>query len=564
MDNKPEFNLFQVIEFSKNQLEAIFDHLEPMCLVDREFIIIRMNKSMTGFLSKDFKTCIEKPLKKVFSEWDHVMLTTNVDLVFSSGRSIQIHDYSLMEKGKKGWFEITFYPVVNKEKIVDECVIHFKNVTELFLTKKILLEQYKRLEEQQMLVENKNTLLIETRKSLDVAYQALMDDLNVAREVQQGTLPHDLPKISGVDFFSSYQPISQVGGDIYDILDLGQNKIGIFIGDVSGHGLAPAFVGAMVKMALVDHAYEIISPRQLFSIINKNLIQRLKSGHYLTAFYGILDLNSNNFLYSKASHPNPVLIRADGDIKELETGGMFLGLIEEPGYEEKSIKLKKGDRLYLFTDGYFEVKNKEGEQITYRKLKDIIQSVHHLSKKRAHTVLVKKLREQTGDEELEDDRTFLIMEVTRTAQKTLLLEKEPFALGEDAIVRVYSTEEEFEMIFRVLEKYLLEKVQSEELRRRISICTVELSNNALEHGNKNDASKQIQIAYIATPEAVKVSVRDQGRGFSPDKLEDPRSDDNWRRERGRGIFIVRSYSDEVHFNEKGNMVTIVMYAKTGE
>ena len=190
--------VFQIVEFSKNQLETIFDHLEPMCLVNDEFKIIRINRAMADFVTADFKECIGKHLKDVFVEWDHTLLSNHVDLVLSSRRPIQINDYSLVERGKKGWFEIIFYPVTNQNK-VDECVIYFKNITELFLTKKILLQQYKKLEEQQMIVENKNALLVETRNSLDLKHQAIMDELSVAREVQRGLMPTNLPEIPGVD-----------------------------------------------------------------------------------------------------------------------------------------------------------------------------------------------------------------------------------------------------------------------------------------------------------------------------------------------------------------------------
>jgi sigma-B regulation protein RsbU (phosphoserine phosphatase) len=561
LKNKPKVDLFDIVEFSKNQLEAIFDHLDPMCLVNNEYEIMRLNRAMAEFIGKGFRECIKQPLQEIFPDWDHKLFTNNINLALFSGRPVNIHDYPLVDKGKKGWFEITFYPVLSEEKTSKECVIYIKNVTELYLTKKILLEQYKRLEEQQLIVENRNTLLIETQKSLDEAYQALMEDLTVAQEVQQGTLPTVLPRIPGIEFFSSYDPIRKVGGDIYDILELGDNRIGIFMGDVSGHGLAPAFVGAMVKMALVDHAYQQESPKKLFTIMNNNLVRHLKSGHYLTAFYGILDLSNNMFLYCKASHPNPILIRQDGDVQELETSGMFLGLIEEPDYEEKSIQLKNGDRLYFFTDGYFEAKGKDGTQITYSGLKKMIQSVNHMSPKKAHGSLIKKLGLQTGEEEQEDDRTFLMMEITGNFQERYSSMLDYFANDKNIIFRCFSTEKEFYEVFRELEAYLARRVSVEDDRRKINICTLELANNALEHGNKKDPSKIVYIAYSASPETVTIALQDEGQGFDYSDMEDPRKGDNWRKERGRGIFIVRSYMDKVYFNPKGNLVTIIKHLK---
>ncbi len=549
--------LFRTVEFSKKQLEAIFDHLEPMCLVGTDMHIIRINKSMASFLNTDFKNCIGKHLKNVFYEWDHTLLSNNVDLVLSSRRSIQINDYSLVERGKKGWYEITFYPVSNEEKKVDECVIYFKNITELFLTKKILLQQYKKLEEQQMMVENKNALLIETQNTLDLKHQAIMDELNVAREVQQGLMPNVLPKIPGIEFFSSYEPISQVGGDIYDILKLDSQHIGVFIGDVSGHGMAAAFVGAMVKMALIDHADKQHSPKGLFEVLNKNLIKHLKSGHYLTAFYGILNTSDYTFTYSKASHPHPILVRDTGEALELETGGMFLGLMDEPQYEEKKIQLRAGDRLYLFTDGYFEIKSREGNHYMYNNFTQLISSINHLPKAECHQKLTEKLSQYTGHKELEDDRTFLIMEIVEPSKSDRLPLLSHFSQSDNVIIRSFSSEEEFDKIFKEFEIYVKDFVDSEEARQHIIISSIELVNNALEHGNKNDPEKVVYLAYASNGKEIKITVRDEGKGFNPQALEDPRSDGKNQLERGRGIFIVKSYMDEVYFNGSGNTITIV-------
>ena len=100
MDRETDYSLFQAIQFSKNQLEAIFNHLEPICLINQDFKIVRMNRSLADFLSKDINECIGQSIKKIFSKWDYSLITTNADLVFSARRSIQVHDYSMTEKGK--------------------------------------------------------------------------------------------------------------------------------------------------------------------------------------------------------------------------------------------------------------------------------------------------------------------------------------------------------------------------------------------------------------------------------------------------------------------------------
>ncbi len=412
LDQSIKIDLFNAVVFSKNQLEGVFDHLEPMCLVDKELKIIRLNRALVTFISKTYKDCLERKIEDAFSDWDYDLIVSNIKLAFSYRRSIQVNDYSIIENGKKGWYEITFYPVINEDKSVDECVVYFKNVTELFLTKKILYQQYKKLEEQQLTVEKQHIKLLETKNALDKVYQSLKEESKVARDVQQGIMPTELPEIRGVGFSSSYEPISDVGGDIFDILELSPSKIGVFIGDVSGHGLPAAFVGAMVKMALIDHAKEEVSPKELFTTINDSLCQNLKSGHYLTAFYGVYDLQTQVLHYGKASHPQPLLIRKNGDVLKLDTHGMFLGLLEEPEYEEKEIQLNQGDRIYFFTDGYFEIKGESGKRLMYDELCEMLIRLNHLSLDEVHQKLIVQLGEFIGKASLHDDRTFLAMEIT--------------------------------------------------------------------------------------------------------------------------------------------------------
>jgi len=99
-------------------------------------------------------------------------------------------------------------------------------------------------------------------------------------------------------------------------------------------------------------------------------------------------------------------------------------------------------------------------------------------------------------------------------------------------------------------------VADEDLLQKIVLSTIELVNNALEHGNKNNHEKSVYLAYMCYEHEVKVTVRDEGVGFDPSIIEDPRRDGKNQLERGRGIFIIKSYMDDLYFNEKGNTITI--------
>lgn len=545
------------VKGAENPFFRLFHQFEPLCIVDTDSRFTELNTAMTELLDRSAVECIGLTVSEIFSAWDVHVVQHHITTTLTTRRQSILNDFLITEKGKKNWYQINFYPLILESQVECHCILSFKNVTELVLTKKILFEQYKKLEEQQINLENKNALLIETRKILDKKHQALMEEISIAQEVQRGILPEKLPHFRGIKFHVSYDPISQVGGDFYDVLDLGNDKVGIFIGDVSGHGLPAAFVGAMIKMALVNHAYNHTSPKVVLENINQNLIMNLHSGHYLTAFYGVLDLRTYQFLYCKASHPHPILVRKDEEKAiKLEAHGLFLGLLENPKYEEKSIQLKLGDRLYLFTDGYFEIKGPDGVQFLYDTVVELASQAKNLSLEEVQPFITRKIIQLAKDTTLDDDRTFLAMEIEEEAYLDRHPILEHFHVKYHPHIRFFSTEEEFDLIFQELTNFLNTHEISEDLRRKICVVCLELCNNSLEHAHHYDPNLKVQIAYSIENHLLILSVLDNGPGFDWHKIEDPRTEQNCQKERGRGIFIARTYSDELLFNTKGNMVTV--------
>ena len=153
--------------------------------------------------------------------------------------------------------------------------------------------------------------------------------------------------------------------------------------------------------------------------------------------------------------------------------------------------------------------------------------------------------------------TFLIMEIMDDDQPSNTPLLTHFLPGEKVIIRTFNSEKGFYDLFNEFELYLQKKIHTEELLQKIILSTIELVNNALEHGNKNNEEKNVTLAYFCDDYKVKIAVQDEGAGFNPDELSDPRDDSKKELERGRGIFIVKTYMDELHFNESANTLTII-------
>lgn len=193
------------------------------------------------------------------------------------------------------------------------------------------------------------------------AFEARMRmELQLAEKIQLGMLP-DIPQIPNLKIETLYKPMERLGGDFYDFMPLPEkNKLGIFISDVSGHGVPAAFITAILKTILLSSTNHWEKPCQLLSFLNQKLLNRIEE-NFLTAFYGVYCQNTMTLTYCRAAHPKPIIVR-DGELLFLDTkGSLMLGVFADLEFKEYQISLKPKDRVYFYTDGLLEVMNTEKE-----------------------------------------------------------------------------------------------------------------------------------------------------------------------------------------------------------
>lgn len=203
--------------------------------------------------------------------------------------------------------------------------------------------------------------LREALARLDGANRQLVEELNLASELQKSLLPRAYPNDVPLEFAHKFMPLNSIGGDLFDVLRLDERSLALVIADVSGHGVGPALVTAMFKSSFGLQCKSIRSPAALMEALNIELNGSLTTGHYVTAFAAFIDTESLEMRYCSAGHPNQLLVRADGSSEELGTMGFLLGMIDGVDYEEKTVALGSGDTLILFTDGLFESPDASGE-----------------------------------------------------------------------------------------------------------------------------------------------------------------------------------------------------------
>jgi phosphoserine phosphatase RsbU/P len=225
-------------------------------------------------------------------------------------------------------------------------------------------------------------------RELRAKNEALEEDLEMARELQQAMLPHRYPRFphhaskegSAVHFYHFYQPSMTVSGDFFEVLKLSDTSAGLFICDVMGHGVRAALVASTVS-ALVGQLHDYgADPGEFLTRLNRGLRATLEYSDtplFASAFYLLADLQEGKLRYANAGHPNPLRIHWASDRADIyplngARPGPAIGLFDDAVYRNCSCELSPQDTVLLFTDGLFEVEGPGGEIYDYRRLLDAV------------------------------------------------------------------------------------------------------------------------------------------------------------------------------------------------
>ncbi|MBL8150348.1 MAG: SpoIIE family protein phosphatase [Blastocatellia bacterium] len=204
-------------------------------------------------------------------------------------------------------------------------------------------------------------------------------DIEIARQLQFQFLPQQVPSCSYIKVATICKPAYEVGGDYYDFIELGQNRLGLVIADVSGKGIPAAFYMTMIKGIMQSQTQQEISPKDLLKRVNRVIYKCTGSSTFVTLFYAIIDTEKATLVYSNAGHNPPLVVSSDGKVRELCSGGMVLGIMPHPEYEEEAVDLVDGDILLLYTDGVVETTDLHGVEFGSEKLATTIQDKRDLS-----------------------------------------------------------------------------------------------------------------------------------------------------------------------------------------
>ena len=241
--------------------------------------------------------------------------------------------------------------------------------------------------------------------------ERIAQELKVARDIQQASLPKEVPTIEGWKISPFYRPAREVGGDFYDFHLLSEVHVGLVVGDATGKGVPAALVMSSTRSMLRALARASNSPGEVLEQVNDLLVSDIPDNMFVTCFYAVLDPKSGTLSYANAGHDLPYLHHG-GDCEELRARGMPLGLMPSMSYEEKEIELDVGEGVFFYSDGLVEAHDLKGEMFGFPRLRALI--AEHDEERSLGGFLMEELYSFVGEGwEQKDDITLLTLRRSR-------------------------------------------------------------------------------------------------------------------------------------------------------
>jgi sigma-B regulation protein RsbU (phosphoserine phosphatase) len=295
-----------------------------------------------------------------------------------------------------------------------------------YLTKPFQMEELHARVETHLKLRRLQTELEEANRRLEAANGRMSRDLRAAAKIQATFLPREVPRVPGLDFAWAYRPCDELAGDGLNVIPLGGGRVGLYVLDVSGHGVAPALLSVTLSRLLSPPSdpssilvrggdgagrLDVTPPAEVAARLNRLFPFDPATEQFATLVYGILDAATGEFRYVSAGHPGPVHLPAGGDPVILESRGSLIGLADE-AYEERSVRLGPGDRLYLYSDGVPEAANPAGELFGDGRLLEAIGRWRSEPLHEGPNALLTEIARWRGSARPQDDISVLAVEVT--------------------------------------------------------------------------------------------------------------------------------------------------------
>ncbi len=237
------------------------------------------------------------------------------------------------KNGEEYWESASISPLTDEAGVIT----HFIGIKEDITARKLAEERIR-----------------ESEEKLRERNEIIEEDLKIAQIAQSALVERELPRVGFLKIEYRYIPLDRIGGDFFSFTEISERELGVFIGDVSGHGVAAALFLALIRFATEKAVGKNAQdPAAYLKSLNDELIGNLSS-YFITGIYGLFRRTGDagcEFIFANGGHPLAVLVRSDGSAEYIGSSGTILGAFERAQYGDSTITLHKGDRIILYTDG---------------------------------------------------------------------------------------------------------------------------------------------------------------------------------------------------------------------
>jgi sigma-B regulation protein RsbU (phosphoserine phosphatase) len=277
----------------------------------------------------------------------------------------------------------------------------------------------------------RNEELAVANRRLGAAYQRMKRDLRAAARIQEALLPKAPPALPGARFAWGFEPCEELAGDTFNVVPLGREHVGLYLLDVSGHGVAAALLSVTLSQLLSPAGDESsilvhcspdgpgeqpVPPAEVAAHLNRRFPWNPETEQYFTLSYGLLDHTTGEFRHVSAGHPGPLYLPPGGPPTFLESASLPVG-IGDGDYRERTVRLEPGSRLYLYSDGIPDAVNAAGEPFGKPRLLTALAGQRGRPLDEGIAALLHEVHRWCGVPHLRDDVSILGLEFTGAASR---------------------------------------------------------------------------------------------------------------------------------------------------
>lgn len=268
-------------------------------------------------------------------------------------------------------------------------------------------------------------LLEDANRVISRSNEKMKRDMYAVAKIQASLLPASLPTLPEVEFSWIYRPREELAGDCLNVFRLDENNLAFYVLDVSGSGTPAALLSVSLARQISPFpsqstllkqlqneppGYRIVPPKEVLEELNQSFPLDLDTQQYFTIFYAIIDISRLEMRYSFAGHPAPVLMTQNA-IEQIPGRGFPIGFVDTPEFEEFTLPLNPGDRLFIYSDGISEIKNTKMEYFGKNHLAKSIHNTRHLSLKESLFSIIRDGEDWCQNVGLQDDISLMGVQI---------------------------------------------------------------------------------------------------------------------------------------------------------